>query len=109
MAATTRCAAAGLSRAMYSASASRITNARFSQRTSSGLPCTRLPGPSATLLLSGWGRRPLAGPLPHYSSHLLFAGELPSVRLLQRLLDLLDLPLVNRDVLADGFRRHERS
>src|SRR5215475_1074929 len=92
---------------MYSASASRFANARFSQRTSRGLSRTQLPGLPATLLSARWRRRSFVGPLPYCAPHVFFAGELPSVRLLQRLLDFLNLPLVNCDVLADGFCRNE--
>src|ERR1019366_3855125 len=93
MASTTRAAAAGLSRAMKAASASRLASARFSQRISS-----RLSGACAPL-----------GPLLHHAANLGRRGKLSPVGFPQRLAGFLDLPLVDLHIFADRFRRHNRA
>src|SRR5579859_6291122 len=95
MASTTRAAAAGFSRAMKAASASRLASARFSQRISRGLSGTCAP--------------PGAGPLLHHTANLGRKGKLSPVSFRQRLAGFLDLPLVHLHIFADRFRRHKRA
>src|SRR5579863_6737125 len=95
MASTTRAAAAGLSRAMKAASASRLASARFSQRISSRLSGTCAP--------------PGAGPLLHHAANVGRRDEVSPVSFRQRLAGFFDLPLVDLHVFADRFRRHKRA
>src|SRR5229473_6114833 len=82
---TTRPAAAGLSSAMYSASASRLASAVRSHLTRT------------------------ANPLLRHPLYFALAGELPPIRLGQRFVNLPDLPAIQRHVIPDRFRRQERS
>src|SRR6266478_3480018 len=81
---TTRPAAGGLSSAMYSASASRLAIAVRSH-------LTRTPSP-----------------LLRHSLYFALARELPSLRLRQPLVNLINLPVIQRHVLSDRFRRQKR-
>src|SRR6266849_6347699 len=81
---TTRPAAAGLSSAMYSASASRLASAARSHLTRT------------------------ASPLLRHSLHFTLACKLPSLGLRQPLVNLFNLPAIQRNVLPDRFRRQER-
>src|SRR5262245_36096367 len=78
-------AALGLSRAIYSASASSSANAARSH-------LTRIPGP-----------------LLHYLLHVALGGKIAAIRFFDRLLDLFNLPIIECYVLANGFCRQERS
>src|SRR5713226_5789397 len=80
---TTRPAAAGLSSAMYSASASRLASAVRSHLTRT------------------------ANPLLRHSLYFALACKVSSIRLRQRFVNLLDLPAIQRYVVPDRFRRQE--
>src|SRR6266403_1420306 len=81
---TTRLAAAGLSCAMYSASVSRLASATFSH-------LTRTPSP-----------------LLRHSLYFALARKFPALRLRQPLVNLFDLPALQRHILPDRFRRQKR-
>ena len=81
---TTRPAAAGLSSATYSASASRLASAARSHLTRT------------------------ASPLLRHSLYFVLACKLPSRCLPEPLVNLFNLPAIQRNVLPDRFRRQER-
>src|SRR6266850_7421591 len=81
---TTRPAAAGLSCAMYSASASRLASATRSHLTRT------------------------ASPLLRHSLSFVLARKLPPLCFRQPLVNLLNLPAIQRHVLPDRFRRQKR-
>src|SRR5713101_7204345 len=81
---TARLAAAGLSSAMYSASASRLASATRSHLTRT------------------------ASPLLRHSLYFALACKLPSLRLRQPLVNLFNLPAIQRHVIPNRFRRQER-
>jgi hypothetical protein len=78
---------------MYSASASKLISARFSQRTFKRLAGT--PRPSAPC------------PLTHYALHVILAGEFLLLCFCEPLPDLLNLPLVYGHVFPDSFSGDE--
>src|SRR5436309_1851344 len=81
---TTRPAAAGLSAAMHSASASRLASATRSH-------LTRTPSP-----------------LLRHSLYFALARKLPPLRLCQPLVNLFDLPAIQRHVFPYRLRRQKR-
>src|SRR6266404_6489688 len=81
---TTRPAAAGLSTAMYSASASRLASALRSHLTRT------------------------ANPLLRHALYFALACKVSSVRLRQPFVNLFNLPAIQFHILPDRFRRQER-